>query len=425
MKKSILTILLLLILAFAGKAQKDVVGMPYSFTHKDISMAIDKIALPTVDKVALMAEDDISIKNGSPMRIGIGHSVGYTFENCGRTDILPNGAKLWRLELSSEGALAMDVHFSQFNIPDGATLYIYNQDRSQLTGTYTNADIQESGIMVSEDIYDDNLIIEYYEPADVLFHGSILISSISHRYRGVAGREDDSKSSGTCHYNVRCPQGDPWRDQINAVVRIVITAPTGEEYLCSGTLINNVRKDRTPYVLSANHCLNGYDNCTFKFYFNYETLDCNEYNYGMANRRATGGTVIATDGLNNSSDFLLLKITGNLSNVWRDSIVFAGWDASGAASVGAAIHHPKGDFKKISFPKSVVSSYDMPKYWTVNWYTNPNKGCTEQGSSGSALFNSRGRIMEHPLAKTHGEQTTMVNYPILGPTTTPLSPTRN
>lgn len=395
MKKITFIALLFLAFSFTGNAQKAVVGLPYSFTHNNVSLAIDNIEMPTVDKAVLLAEDDINIKNGAPMRTGIVHHVGYTFDNCGRTDILPNGAKLWRLELTSKDALSMDVHFSHFNIPEGAKLYIYSGDRSQLTGTYTNADIQESGVLVSEDIDADNLIIEYYEPADVLFHGSILLDKVIHRYRGMHNKaiEDSKSGSGDCHYNVSCPVGDNWRDEINSVVRIEITCNDGT-YLCSGAMINNVRRDKTPYVLSANHCLNDSPNsCTFKFYFKYESISCDNNDYGFANRRATGGSIISTDGLNYSSDFLLLKITGNLNSAWRDSIVFAGWDASGAASVGAAIHHPQGDFKKISFPKTVTSSYSYPKYWNVSWYVNPNKGCTEQGSSGSPLFNSKGLII--------------------------------
>ncbi len=385
---------MVLSLAWIANAQEDVNNLPYSFTHKDISYSIDDKAMPAVDRKALLAEDAQNIKNGSPMRIGIVHHVGYTFENCGRTDILPNGGKLWRLGVKSEDAIAMAVLFSQFNIPEGATLHIYSGDRSQVTGPYTNADIQQNGIMVSDDIDGDELIIEYHEPAGVPYHGSILIDRISHRYRDINKLDEtaDEKSlSGSCHYNANCPQGDNWRDQINSVVRIEITNSEGT-FFCSGATINNTRFDKTLYVLSANHCLSDDMNSTFKFYFKYETTACDVYDYGFANQWVKGGVIVATDGIDYSSDFLLLKITGSMGRVQESSIFFAGWDVSGASSVGMAIHHPAGDFKKISIPKAVTSAY-YNKYWNVSWYTTPNKGCTEQGSSGSPLFNANKLII--------------------------------
>lgn len=390
----ILSLVLMTGVCFAQKAQ---VGVPYSFMHKDLSQVVDEIALPAVDVDALMAEDGLNMKNGTPLRVGMVHHVKYDFNNCGRVDELPNGAKLWRLSLSSKDALMMAVYFSQFNIPEGAQLFVYSNDRQQLTGTYTNEDVQENGVLASEDIVGDNLTIEYYEPADVPFHGVIEIDRIGHIYRDFLGlATSDEKghwgnAEGDCHYNVVCPEGDNWRPQIRSVVAISITGSTGS-YMCSGATINNTRLDKKPYVLTANHCLDG-ANSSFKFYFDYRTMNCNG-NAGYYNKTATGGVVRANADLNTSSDFLLLEITGNLPVTYIDSIYFAGWDASGAASTGAVIHHPGGDYKKISFPKSVFSvGGSTGKYWRVTWYTNPNRGCTEQGSSGSPLFNATGKII--------------------------------
>ncbi|MBQ3751121.1 MAG: T9SS type A sorting domain-containing protein [Bacteroidales bacterium] len=403
MKKGLLFIVCVALMATAF-AQKDVVGTPYTFNHNNVSMSIDQIDLPALDVDKLMAEDALTEK-GTPLRIGTVQNVSYTFQNSGRTDRLADGSILWRLSIKSPGAVMLSVIFSQFNLPEGATFHIYNGDRTQLTGTYTNEDFLETdGLMASEDIMGDEAILEYYEPADALFHGNIKIERISQIYRDFLHLSSSPKghwgdAEGNCHPNVNCPEGYGWRDQINSVVCISITDNTGS-YLCSGAMINNVRQDKTPYVLTANHCFTGTTGGTFKFYFNYQTLTCEGSN-GYFNRVANGATVIANAGLNSamtnmssSSDFLLLKITGALGALYRDSIVFAGWDATGTASVGSAIHHPGGDFKKISLPRQVTSpggAYN--KYWTVYWYTNPNKGCTEQGSSGSPLFNANGLII--------------------------------
>ena len=403
MKKTFLTILCVAFAISAAHAQKAVVGTPYSFSHSNISMNVDKIDLPVVDVDKLMAEDAVAPK-GTPMRVGVVHNVDYTFHNCGRTDVLADGSRLWRLSIKSPGAFVMAVIFSQFNIPEGATFHIYSGDRSQLTGTYTNDDYQRTdGLMETEDIFDDEIVLEYLEPANASFHGEIRIERVKHIYKDFLKSKDQEKghwgdAEGNCHLNVACPEADPWREQVQSVVCISISDNTGS-YLCSGALINNVRKDKTPYVLTANHC-STHTGATFKFYFEYQTYTC-DGNTGVYNYGASGGTIVASSGysgdnynLDASSDFLLLKITANLSPLYRDRVVFAGWDATGASSVGAAIHHPGGDFKKLSLPRIVYSpggTYN--KFWSVYWNTNPNKGCTEQGSSGSPLFNANGLII--------------------------------
>lgn len=394
MKKIITTLFVLCLIASTCFAQKEVVGKPYSFTHP-VSMNIEKVELPALDAQKLQMEDAInSKKDGTPMRVGVSQQLGYNFNNSGRMEILADGSRLWRLSITSPDALMLTAYFTKFNIPEGATFYIYSGDYQQLTGRYENSDVQQNGYLVSDDIMGDEMILEYYEPANALYHGSIELQSVSHCYRDIAalmqakGHWGDAE--GDCHYDVVCPEGAGWRIQARSVVCILIHCPSdGYSYFCSGAMINNVRQDKTPYVYSADHCLNNDMNSTFKFYFDYQATTCGGTS-GPFSRVANGGVIRANANLTSSADFLLLEITGALGASYKDSIVFAGWDANGLASVGAGIHHPGGDFKKISFPRQVISSN---KYWRVAWYTNPNRGCTEQGSSGSPLFNANGLII--------------------------------
>lgn len=394
MKKITLFFCVMCLLATTCFAQKDVVGKPYSFNHT-VSMNIDKVDLPALDVQALETEDALkTAKDGTPMRVGVSQTLGYNFNNSGRMEILSDGSRLWRLSVKSKDAIMLTAYFTKFNIPEGATFHIYSGDYKQLTGTYTNSDVQQNGYLVSEDIMGDEMIFEYYEPATALYHGVIELASVSHIYRDfmniMSSKGHWGQAEGTCHYDVICSEGDPWRTQIRSVVCIRTHCPSdGGDYMCSGAMINNVRRDKTPYVYSADHCLNNDTNSTFKFYFEYEALTCGGTS-GYFNRVANGGVIRAHDKLTTSSDFLLLEITGDINPNYANNIVFAGWDANGAASAGAGVHHPGGDFKKISFPQSVSSS---GKYWRVSWYTNPNRGCTEQGSSGSPLFNASGLII--------------------------------
>lgn len=406
-KYFILTVLFLLATSVLV-AQSGNKPQPFSFGKKGISQAIDVNIMPNTDNEMLIKEDAERQDKSLPFRVGIGHSVAKTLDNSGRKDILDDGSILWRAKFVSENAIMTYLVFDKFNIPEEAQLFIYSPDQTQVFGPYTNDDVQNVGKLVTDDIIGDEVIVEYYEPAAASFKGEFQIAAVMHVYRDFLHTRSLEKgphgdAEGTCHINVACPEANPWRDPIKSVVCIGITAYVPSEggwggYLCSGAMVNNVRQDKTPYVLSAEHCVAANDQ-THKFYFNYQLYECNGTD-GFSGYVANGGEIIARSGAvntNEKSDFLLLKITRNLNSfAWRDSIVFAGWDRSGAASVGAGIHHPGGDWKKISFPSSVstITSGNMAqKYFKVLWKTNPNKGVTEQGSSGSPLFNANQRII--------------------------------
>lgn len=387
-------------------AQTETGELPYSFGMKGISQSVDVQMMPATNVEKLLNEDASVQEKSRPLRMGIGYKVDKTFDNSGRKDITEDGGMLWRAKFVSEGAVMTYLVLNKLNIPAEGKLFVYSPDREQVYGPYTNADIQEVGAMETDNIIGDELILEYYEPANAAFKGEINIAAVMHVYRDFLGVRDDSKgpigtADGNCHIDVVCPDAQGWNYPIKSVVCIGITAYVPSEggyagFLCSGATVNNVRMDKTPYVLTADHCIES-DNQTHKFYFNYQTYDCggNTGNYKVAN----GGTIVARSNTTNSmaaSDFALLKITGSLSVTFRDSIFFAGWDRSGASSVGSGIHHPGGDWKKISFPQSIsapTSGQLANKYFVVHWKTNPNKGVTEQGSSGSPLFNANQLII--------------------------------
>ena len=407
MKKYFTLLALFLLVTSVLVAQSQSKPQPYSFGKKGISQAIDVNVMPITDNEALLKEDATRQNKDLPLRFGIGHAVAQTLDNSGRKDILEDGSILWRSEFVSENAIMTYLIFDEFNIPEEAELFIYSPDHSQVFGPYTNADVQEVGKLVTDDIIGDEVIVEYYEPANASFKGEFQISAVMHVYRDFLHIQSDTKgphgeAEGTCHIDVACPEAQPWHTPANSVVCISITAYVPEDggwggYLCSGAMVNNVRMDKTPYVLSAEHCVAA-DDQTHKFYFLYQLNTCNG-SYGISNRVANGGVIVARSGATNvtsKSDFLLLKITSNLALSYRDSIFFAGWDRSGAASIGAGIHHPGGDWKKISFPRAVntITSGNMAnKYFKVDWLINPNKGVTEQGSSGSPLFNANQLII--------------------------------
>ena len=406
MKKQLTLLCVFCLSALLSMAQEEQAKLPYSFRQKGISMIVDQVDMPQVDKTVLFDEDAKRSEKSQLFRTGVGFDVNANMDNAGRTDITPDGGKLWRTQFNTKGAYMTYLVFEDFNIPEDGELYIYSPDQDQVYGPYTNKDVQSVGRFESDNIIGDELVVEYYEPANAAFHGHFNIAAVMHIYKDFLNLRSEEKgphgdAEGDCHIDVVCPEGQPWHYPINSVVCISMTANVPGEgwgmYLCSGAMVNNVRMDKTPYVLSADHCVAA-DDQTYKFYFNYQTSECGGTT-GTSSRVANGGVIVARSNTSNTysaSDFLLLKITGNLGISYRDSIFFAGWDRSGAYNAGVGIHHPGGDWKKISFVKSLTApssgSY-ANRFYVVSWMTNPNKGVTEQGSSGSPLFNNSSLII--------------------------------
>lgn len=395
-------VLLLCINVITSSAQISYGGSPYSFKRSNISMALPSIQLEELDNEELRKAGEENEKNGAPMQVGVLHDVLFNPDNSGWLDNLSNGGRLWRIALNSPGAYAMDLHFSKFNIPEGAELFVYTPERDFIIGKFTSANRNEDGTFYTQDVPGEKIIVEYYEPAGVAFKGELEIDKVGHSYINMFGSDFIEKGpwgnpAGSCQINTKCPEGDGWEAQIASVVcmRFDYRNDKNElkQGLCTGTLINNTKNDKTPYVLSANHCYEAGTILTWVFGFKYETPTCEG---GEINniQTVTGAILRARDNSDESSDFLLLEITGKLSDEVTNNLFFAGWDIRDTRpSIGVGIHHPRGDYKKVSLPRQ-INNYKNGRFWDVYWHTGAfNKGVVEGGSSGSGLFNFNKRLV--------------------------------
>lgn len=398
------TLLLVAFTSFFGavSAQMSYGGRPHVNDLKN-AQPLPVYELPAIDNQALLLEDEELNRKGRPFRIGTVHDVLISNATDGVWDTLPNGDRLWRVAVSSKDATFVRPIFDTYVIPDGAELFVYTLEQDFVIGKFTNANADE-GRFHTQIIPGETFVMEYYEPADAAFHGRLVVNQIGRGHRYVFGAKPRNEkgrlgtAEGRCHINVVCPEGDDWRDQINGVVEIEITARDGI-YSCSGSMINNTRNDNTQYLLSANHCQEGLSIRAWTFYFLYQASTCNGSD-GPINKTATGATIVAKKSAGtwsiSGSDFLLLKVTGTINPAFN--VYYNGWDRTNGNTglVGSCIHHPGGDIKKISIPQRVsyMQRANTPM-WDVQWITNPatNKGVTETGSSGSPLFNSSKRII--------------------------------
>lgn len=325
----------------------------------------------------------------------------------------PEG-KLSRTEIKLTNAKALGLIFDDFYLPEGAKLFIYTPDRSQVLGAYTSINNSESEIFSVELLVGDRAIIEYYEPFNTPNTTKLHLGEVAYIYGDlpayILNPLNTKDLSGSCNVNINCPEGEPWQIQKKGVAKILLY-DSGSAFWCSGSLVNNTRFDNHPYFLTANHCgstssMNDYTK--WVFYFKDESPTCQNAE-PIDSRTLTGSRLLANsqDLSLGSSDFKLLEINNGEQIPSEYDPFYNGWDRTGNGSIGGvSIHHPSGDVKKISFYDETTSTfYDhevnpivpgdgKKKFWAVNWLaTQSGHGITEGGSSGSPLFSKTGHII--------------------------------
>ena len=354
-------------------AQVSVPSVPKSFELDNLSN-FQKIVLPSFDISRLLDEDRLENESDitKPYRFANPISVKYNMDTTGTWTNLPDGSSIWRLEIESIGAFSLNLIYDKFNIPPGAEFFVYSEDKEMIIGAFTDANHKPHGGFSTAPVKGDKIILEYNEPANPAFLGSISISTVSHDYRGIFFNDNRGYGdSGSCNNNVACSVGDDWADEIRSVAMILTSGGTR---LCTGTLINNAAQDLAPYFLTANHCLGGSD--SWIFMFNYESPECENQN-GPTNMTVSGSTLLVN---NSASDVALLLL--NETPPLDYNVHYAGWDVSGLTpAIPVGIHHPAGDIKKISFDYDNASN--SGNYWDIDSW---DDGTTEPGSSGSPLF---------------------------------------
>lgn len=403
MKKVNLITSLFLFLFLATQAQENPTIKPYSSSHY-IDALIPSIQMPSHDFTQDIAEAEALEAQGSYPRFAKTFDVNRTMLNSGTWTELPNGDRLWRLALKSEGALATCLFFDDFWIPEGGVLHVYSPNKKQIFGSYTHLDNQGNNLFSTEFLKGEQCIIEYYESVAARGLGKLRITSLAHQYRELQ-RADD------CQVNVICSEGNNWQDEKRGVVRIQVNQG-GSIGFCSGSLINNTALDCKRYILTAFHCGETSSTANFnqwKFYFNYEATQCTGQsdNFGITTNVFTGCTKRADSddgGGSYGSDFLLVQMNSSSSPSWwgnGSNIYWNGWSrvATAPASGAISIHHPSGDNKKISKTSATATSVTWGgptpnTHWRVYWAATTNGwGVTEGGSSGSPLFNTAGLIV--------------------------------
>ncbi len=327
---------------------------------------------------------------------------------------------IWQLEVQALGAKALSLYYDEFQIPEGAKLFIYNPAlKDRVLGAYTSASLPKShkGQFATEMLEGDRLVLEYQasskgempaiKPSSVgymvhLPEENQLRYSNSYNFAG----EDNS---GSCMVNINCEEGKAWQKEKNSIA--FIQTKVGDNIaVCTGTLLNNTSEDGAPYLITAAHCAipqedkkaSAKDLEQWIFYFHYEKTDCSNSSSASLNAVSlVGAEQLAVSPLKGGTDGLFLRLKSEIPSHYN--LYFSAWSrTTSVPQSGVGLHHPSGDATKIATFSSrpAVGQWDensqAKAHFNVNYKATQNgHSITEKGSSGSALFNS-----EHYLVGT-------------------------
>ncbi|MDR1674975.1 MAG: protease, partial [Tannerella sp.] len=388
-------------------AQRSEGGFPPSFQYAVTlrsSQAVEQIPV-TFYAEDLKRVDEWQAAEGAPAAVATLIDVALNPQNSGRWSALPGGERIWQLHLQAKGALALLLYYSDFHIPEGGKLFLYNAEKTQILGAYTHRTHPSGGRFATEFVAGDELTLEYVaSPDDSDLR--IEIEAVGYGYTHLAVRNGavSLHASASCEVNVNCEEGDRWQSQKKGVCHTVQRIGS-KSYLCSASLLNNTAQDLKPYILTAQHCsvdgdgkeASEEDMEQWMFYFHYEMDGCSDGSGRVPSKTLSGCRKMAATQTNGESDGLLLLLNETIPDDY--DVYYNGWDRRDRPALsGVSIHCPAGDYMKIStyrnpaipatFKTDNTLKGDLNAHWNVIFDETANgHGITEKGSSGSPLFN--------------------------------------
>ncbi len=302
-----------------------------------------------------------------------------------------DGFDVWQAHVYSPSALHVTAHLSGFGLGEGAFVNVYSLDsRDEYMGTYSGRGPEGNGRFISNIVLGDTIVFEFWSPteSDLTPAGfPFSIDSITHTFRDKDGRLHGLSSDGerrpvqhvadnsSCPVNVsRC--ADYGMTVGSAVARYIVTAPGGEQVLCTGALLSSAAANSRRLFMTAWHCVEdtvvdseaGSIPVNAMFTFGDDTCD-------LQTATARGTRFVAG---NRRGDWALLRLDQTPSGDFAPGTLgfLSNRVATGSSIWG--IHHATGQDQQ-RYYEGLVASY--------SFLENPSVTCSD-GSPDCAEFNT-------------------------------------
>jgi hypothetical protein len=208
------------------------------------------------------------------------------------------------------------------------------------------------------------------------------------------GDSDSCQNDATCYSS--------WVNVGNAVAKMEFTE-SGYTYLCTGTLLNDADASSwIPYFITANHCIGSQTVAsTLETHWFFESAWCNSTTRNSNYEKKSGGAKLHwTSGWSSSNQTSSQDVSFlELNTSPPPGVSYAGWTTDMGSGEVTGIHHPLGDWKKLSmgdqggdyiiWGNGYVDRSSAGNFRRVDW----TDGGTEGGSSGSGLFKNYDQLV--------------------------------
>jgi hypothetical protein len=323
-----------------------------------------------------------------------------------------DGGFVWTAAAESLRAVALRVHFSNFSLPEGAALYVYNSD-DEAFGPYTGLGPNNDGDFWSNTVSGPIAYIQLRfngkPTAADLQNSGFSIKGIAHLtpkfllpfFKDNAGTPEVlSGANAFCSFNEPCVEDASCHN--NSAVSVAKDAVAHMQwisgawiYICSGGLVaDKDTSTQIPYFITANHCLSrNKDAGSLECFFQFATSNCGGACYDPVGvtPRTLGSSVVSTG---RNADYTLLE----LAEPAPAGSAFLGWNSTPVAFSNGTdlyrISHPSGAPQAFSHHR-VDTSAGTCSGWPRGdrIYSRDIVGATEGGSSGSPVVNSSGQLV--------------------------------
>ena len=347
------------------------------------------LRVDTPDVGLLKSEDQARYESGEKtFRYAEPIRVFSSPSSDGMWETLADGTRMWRMSVVGKDATDINLGFEKYELPYGARLWVISADHDYYEGPYTNEDNADHGQLWVPVVPGDEVVVELQVPAQTKFEPSLEMTHVGYGYTDMFGLYPDKQ--GSCNNDVICPEGDPWRDQIQSVA----TYSLGGSTICTGQMVTDADGTFRPFFLTAYHCgVSSSNAASMTVYWNFESPECGLLSGGSLDQNQTGAVFRAR---RQDVDMALVELDELPQPEFN--VFYSGWDRSGVPAQGSvAIHHPGTDEKAISFnddpltiQTSCIGGFTPDTHWRVdNW----EDGTTEPGSSGSGIWDPANQLL--------------------------------
>jgi hypothetical protein len=346
---------------------------------------------PTVQKtLSVDLAPKIAAASGRQERFAVDVPHAASTDSVGTWERM-DGTSIWRYSVRIPDAVSMSFHADHFDLPEGAVLAVGDGSVQQVS--YVSASTG-SGELWSRITRGDSLFLELHVPTLYESRVRFSIASLQAGYRSLGGganhpyfdklRKAEALAGTSCIENFACHETPQNTGNAGATAGIVI----GGVALCTATLVNNLRNDGTPYLLTARHCQDGPASSVTVYWD--ATTPCGQTLGTVYDTQTPTFTNYAPHTVFEQQDVWMLDLGAPVNS---SQAYFAGWNATGGTFIGGySPHHALGRSLQyvewfgqavpVTLPGSVLGKGYESDFWgVVN-----SVGSVGSGASGGGLF---------------------------------------